>query len=190
MTPLGIIGQILLWSGFLGGSYAAVCRLEQSDGAWQTIPWAAYAVCAFVGSVGVVLLRQDRSMQKIRSAAATASLESVRDHLVQASARVTALAGQIDQLSCEEVLPMIDEECAPLLTEFADGRAVILHRFGTAAYAEVMTEFASGERYLNRAWSAAADGYVDEVELSLNAARDFLAAATLSLANATEPTDS
>ena len=28
-----------------------------------------------------------------------------------------------------------------------------------------MTSFATGERYLNRVWSASADGYVDEVAL-------------------------
>ena len=44
-----------------------------------------------------------------------------------------------------------------------------------------MTEFASGERYLNRAWSAAADGYVDEVVHSIHASRLFLDAACMRL---------
>lgn len=80
------------------------------------------------------------------------------------------------------MLELIDGRCVPVLAEFAEGRNVIAHRFGTPAYAEVMTEFASGERYLNRAWSAAADGYVDEVERSITAAQSFFRAARERLA--------
>ena len=44
-------------------------------------------------------------------------------------------------------------------------------------YADVMTEFASAERLVNRTWSAAADGYVDEVATSLQLAGRHLARA-------------
>ena len=37
-----------------------------------------------------------------------------------------------------------------------------------------MTEFAAAERYVNRSWSAAADGYVDEVAASLDKADQHL----------------
>jgi len=35
----------------------------------------------------------------------------------------------------------------------------------------VMSMFAAGERYLNRVWSASADGYIDEVNTYLEKAR-------------------
>ena len=35
-----------------------------------------------------------------------------------------------------------------------------------------MTRFAAGERYLNRVWSASADGYIDEVNEYLEKAKD------------------
>lgn len=35
--------------------------------------------------------------------------------------------------------------------------------FGLQNYADVMSAFAAGERYINRVWSASTDGYVDEV---------------------------
>ena len=38
-----------------------------------------------------------------------------------------------------------------------------------------MSRFAGGERYLNRVWSASADGYIDEVHAYLTKARDQLA---------------
>ena len=39
------------------------------------------------------------------------------------------------------------------------------------AYAEVMNEFAAGERYLNRVWSASVDGYIDEIKTYMGKAR-------------------
>ncbi|HMB54361.1 MAG TPA: hypothetical protein VKU40_13665, partial [Thermoanaerobaculia bacterium] len=48
------------------------------------------------------------------------------------------------------------------LAAFAEARESIAYRYGLAAYGEVMSHFASGERYLNRVWSASTDGYIDE----------------------------
>ena len=110
----------------------------------------------------------------------------MQESLSKASERVANLRGSLDDMSCEDVLEYIDEQCAPLLSEFADGRMSISNRFGIKRYAEVMTEFASGERYLNRAWSAAADGYVDEVDASVGHANAFLLAAVNSLQNASQ----
>ena len=39
----------------------------------------------------------------------------------------------------------------------------MIHVFGMQNYADVMSNFAAGERYINRVWSASTDGYVDEV---------------------------
>jgi len=55
---------------------------------------------------------------------------------------------------------------------FVDARESIAHRYGLAAYGDVMTRFAAGERYLNRVWSASADGYIDEVNEYLEKAKD------------------
>ena len=53
----------------------------------------------------------------------------------------------------------------------------MIDAFGLQAYADVMSDFASAERYLNRAWSASTDGYIDEVMRSLDRSREqFLAA--------------
>lgn len=46
---------------------------------------------------------------------------------------------------------------------FADARDSMKHLFGIQSYAEVMSSFAAGERYINRVWSASTDGYIDEV---------------------------
>lgn len=46
------------------------------------------------------------------------------------------------------------------------------HVFGLQNYADVMSAFAAGERYVNRVWSASTDGYVDEVRTYLIRATD------------------
>ena len=46
------------------------------------------------------------------------------------------------------------------------------HLFGLQPYADIMSAFAAGERYINRVWSASTDGYVDEVKMYLTKAHD------------------
>ena len=69
------------------------------------------------------------------------------------------------------------------INAFVESREAISHVYGLQAYADVMSHYAGGERFLNRVWSASADGYVDEVNTYLGRsleqfeiARDKLAA--------------
>ncbi len=172
-----VLGQALMWAGFLSAALASVSRLEIERDEWNTIPWIWYGLSLLVGTGGIVVLRMVRAAGKTASAESVTGFESVQSALRKSSQSISLLDDRLDGMTCEEVLEYVDATCVPLLNEFADGRMVIRNRFGTGVYASVMTEFASGERYLNRAWSAAADGYVDEVTRSVRHARDFLAAA-------------
>ena len=62
----------------------------------------------------------------------------------------------------------------------------MIDQFGLEAYARVMTRFASAERNINRAWSASADGYRDEVVRCLHDAANLLEAARAELTEARE----
>lgn len=65
------------------------------------------------------------------------------------------------------------------LNNFAQARESMRHAFGLQNYANIMSAFAAGERYINRVWSASADGYVDEVKTYLSKANDqFIEAKT------------
>ena len=46
----------------------------------------------------------------------------------------------------------------------------MVHLFGLQTYADIMSDFATGERYINRVWSASADGYDNEADLYLRKA--------------------
>jgi hypothetical protein len=171
-------GQIFLWLGFLGAALCTVFDLEDPSYPWQTISWPAYLTCIAVGWAGVAILRLGRAMQRKEAAASQVGLEAVVEKLQKCSTHLdSSLARPIEQLTCEQVLDIIDSELVPLMADFAEDRMAIFHRLGTKAYSAIMTEFASGERYLNRAWSAAADGYVDEVSRSVAHSSTFLRAA-------------
>ncbi|RMF38832.1 MAG: hypothetical protein D6753_15150 [Planctomycetota bacterium] len=171
------IGQVLLWSGFIAGALVSVQNVEIESAPWKTVRWGYYAFAIGVGTAGVGLLRWEKRRHRVAAAADQAGIDAVHAWLNQACQRVSELADKLDDMTCEQVLDYIDHQCVPVMIEFADNRTVIAHRFGTRAFAAIMTEFASGERYLNRAWSAAADGYVDEVERSVGHAVRFLSQA-------------
>ncbi len=179
--PLAI-GHLLLWGGFLGATFCSVVHREFED-KWSTIPWGWYLVSLTTGFVGVVLVRRSRRHDASDEAKTEAEYSLVRKSLDTVSRLVTQLNAQQDRTP-HDVLHCIDEQCVEPLSDFADSRQALVKRFGMAVYAEVMTEFASAERLINRSWSAAADGYVDEVSASLQRADHHLRRATELLAAA------
>jgi hypothetical protein len=161
-----LFGQFLLWAGFLAAAYSAVCRLEQADDKWATIPWPWYAAGMLMGITGIVLLRLAMRQGHSDDAKTAAEYSVVRQSLETISIVVGRLCDQTEHLP-SAVLRCIDDQCAEPFTAFADSRSSLVRKFGLKVYADVMTEFASAERYVNRSWSAAADGYIDEVKASL-----------------------
>jgi hypothetical protein len=66
----------------------------------------------------------------------------------------------------EEVDQIIDRYVLP----FTSARDVVVHRLGIRQGAELVIDFALGERLLNRVWSAAADGHLPEALAALRQA--------------------
>ncbi len=173
-----IIGQILLWTGFLGGAFCAVLRTGLPEGSasesdWAIIPWAWYVVSVGVGAAGVVLLRLANSGDNQSEEATEVEYATIQSNLFRVSTVVERLC-EMPLGNPGAVVSAIDNECVAPLADFANARQALVKRFGMNVYAEVMTEFASAERFLNRAWSAAADGYVDEVSSCLHRAKTHL----------------
>lgn len=163
MRPLG---QFLLWAGFLAAAYTSVCQLEQIDDKWATISWPWYAAAMSVGIMGIILLRTARRHDHADDAKTQAEYSTVRQSLETLALAVGRLCDQPEHKP-SAVLRCIDDQCTEPFSSFADARSSLVRKFGMKVYADVMTEFASAERYVNRSWSAAADGYVDEVKASL-----------------------
>ena len=135
--------------------------LEVADNKWSTVPWGNYFAGIGVGIVGVVLLRITGKKLEGDEESHEAKFSVLCENLSEVISSVSEMASQKSH-DPAKVLNQIDNECAEPLSEFANARQALIRRFGMSVYAEVMTEFASAERYINRCWSAAADGYVDE----------------------------
>ncbi|TWU31019.1 hypothetical protein [Novipirellula artificiosorum] len=168
-----VLGHTLLWAGFLWAAYVSLNRLEIDDAKWSTIHWGLYALAMLVGCSGVVLLRIVSRHVDSDDTKTEAEYSVVQASLLKVLTEVDRLYADKNRHP-SDVLLRIDNELAEPLSDFADARGSLIKRFGMETYAEVMTDFASAERYINRSWSAAADGYVDEVESSLGRARKYL----------------
>ena len=190
------IGQILLWCGFLSGALAAVIHappagvthvledvkpedvpkmdfpdlsgVEVPEDGWHLIPWGWYGASFVVCLVGVVLIRVSRAAIQSDPQQHLSSSEELLNALQEAANKTGRLATLTEQLPPSKITATIDHEIADHLREFADGRDRITAEFDLDTFADVMSPFAAGERAVNRAWSAAADGYVDEAAICLN----------------------
>ena len=89
------------------------------------------------------------------------SLDNILTNLEQ-------LHGRKDDLPTYEARFEIDKLFREDLNNFADARESMIHVFGIQNYADVMSNFAAGERYINRVWSASTDGYIDEVNMYID----------------------
>lgn len=206
-----ILGHILLWAGFLAGSLLTVFNstkegvefvkginpdevkgfavpdlssIELPENGWHLIPWPAYSVAAFVCLVGVILLHKTRLESTEKSEVSAANLNEIKNALARAIGNTKALAAESPKIAPSKIVAQIDDEIAVDLRVFAEGRNSMTTEYGLTVFANVMSPFAAGERAINRAWSAAADGYVDEATDCLNRGHQMLVDAQNELAQA------
>jgi hypothetical protein len=83
---------------------------------------------------------------------------------------MTGLNAEKASVNTYDMRDRIDDLFADDLSTFVEARESIAHTHSLTAYADVMSSFAAGERYLNRVWSASVDGYIDEVNAYLDKA--------------------
>ena len=102
-------------------------------------------------------------------------MRAIQESLRRIAQNVTRLSAEKQSLDAYEVRHRLEELFADDLTTFITARESIAHSYGLAAYADVMSCFAAGERYLNRAWCASADGYVDEIHQYIDKAKEQFA---------------
>ena len=159
------------------GVIVAVCaaaKLPEEGDRFPTTTTASL-VAVLVGTVGIILWRiadrqaplgegteQDESRNPLLL---LAQLQQPMQQLCQDAPALDsqALRQRLDQIVDRYVLP------------FSAARNTVIHRLGIQRGAELLIEFALGERLLNRAWSAAADGHLPEAVASLQEARDAFA---------------
>ncbi len=137
-------------------------RTSLIENKWPTVNWLWYGLSMILGIGGVVLLRKTSKSKETESSRVAEEFSIVTRSLTDLQLRIGELAANLEKLAPQDVVEFIDETCVDPFTDFADARNALIQRYGLRAFAEIMTQFASGERFLNRTWSAAADGYMNE----------------------------
>ena len=155
-------GYLLVAAGFLGGAFATSLDV-------QNVQWILFTGSAGAAFVGLLIYKRQLSTL----ARSEEVLEVNRVELRESIANVVNDLGDIigGELTQGAVLrDRIDLKLREDLRRFADARESMVHLFGLQTYADIMSNFAAGERYINRVWSASADGYDEEANAYLKKA--------------------
>ena len=170
------IAYLLICGGFLYGAY--VTALDD-----QLVDWLLFGIAAVAAIAGVIMAkRADRA-----EATSGELLESNRNELNESISNIVRDLQQMTDGTApqgEELRDFIDEKLRPDLRRFVEARESMVHLYGLQTYADIMSEFAAGERYINRVWSSSADGYDAEAETYLARAAEQFGDAQVQLAAA------
>ena len=159
-----VIGYILFIAGFLSAALVGV--LDTTE-----INWLHFASAVSVGTLGVVLIRIAHHQKHRSTEAVEDNIQAVFDSLKRLVSNMRILIAEARNISPYDVRHRIDDLFTDDLEAFVQTRKSIAHVYSMQDYADVMSHFAAGERYLNRVWSASADGYIDEVNTYLDKAQ-------------------
>ncbi|MCB9915175.1 MAG: hypothetical protein H6828_08505 [Planctomycetes bacterium] len=134
---------------------------------------------------GVLLKRGKQSAAEVEAGAQ--HVGALRGELVGVRDTLAKLLPRLDHLDAAQLHEAVDPLVAGPLYRFAEGREAIRTAHGTRTYLAVMDAFARAERKVNRAWSAAVDGYPEEARDSLRAALPPLEEACAALPGSAAP---
>ena len=160
-------GYLLIATGFVFAAlYASITPAGEDQ-----VQWSHYVPGLIASVVGVGLIQLSRRKAATASDRVAANLDTLSASMARVTANMTSFERGKDTMDIDGFHHHIDATFRDDLAAFADARESLIHAHGVKAYAEVMNEFAAGERYLNRVWSASVDGYIDEVKEYVGLAR-------------------
>ena len=161
-------GYLMIVIGFIAGALLSVVdELE--------VQWGFFVCALIVGAIGVVLVQSGKRQHTKSEEKLTSNIQNIQASLSRIAENITQLNAAKDSINTYDMRDRIDELFSDDLAVFVQARESISHLYGLQAYADIMSYFASGERYLNRIWSASADGYIDEVNIYLDKAQQQFA---------------
>jgi hypothetical protein len=162
-------GFLLVAVGFVGGALASVLHEE-------TVRWGWFVPAVVAGMVGVAIMWTGRRREVRAVGRLNTNLQAIDESLRRVVANILRLNEDKHTLDPYDVRHRLEELFADDLNTIIEARDSIAHFHGLPAYGDVMNSFTAGERYLNRVWSASADGYVDEVNTYLDRAAEQFSA--------------
>ena len=156
-------GFLLLVAGFLGGAYSTALDTEVTN-------WLMFIPAALAAIAGVVMIKRQASGQATSESVLTANRAELTESLANIVGNLEELINAGADIPIDKLRDEIDSRLRDDLRRFADARESMIHLFSLQTYADIMSEFATGERYINRVWSASADGYDNEARTYLDKA--------------------
>lgn len=150
------IAYLMVMATFLGGAF--LTSLDQTH-----VDWLTFVPVITAGVIGVVLIKRDEAAHARSSDRLINNRRVLGESLDNILRNLETLNGRKEEVPTYDMRFEIDKLFRDDLNAFADARDSMKHIFGLQAYADIMSSFAAGERYINRVWSASTDGYVDEV---------------------------
>jgi hypothetical protein len=157
------IAILMIMATFLAGSFIGVLDPRE-------VNWSWFVPVLLFGTVGLWLARKAHHQETRAGGKLAGNIEIMTNSLDNILSRLTLMCKNKEELPTYEARFEIDRLFREELNNFAEARESMIHIFGMQNYADVMSNFAAGERYINRIWSASTDGYVDEVNLYLDRA--------------------
>jgi hypothetical protein len=163
------LGYLLLTAGFLGGAFATSLDVRQ-------VNWTIFAISAAAAVIGLLLFKRQVSALARSDTVLEVNRGELRESIQNIVRDLEELTGGAAQQG-GQLRDKIDLKLRNDLRRFADARESMVHLFGLQTYADIMSSFAAGERYINRVWSSSADGYDEEASAYLEkAATQFVEA--------------
>ena len=160
---MNLISKLIIIAAFLGGAFLA--SLDH-----LLVNWLYFVPVMVGGLIGAALLKSNEKSTAQSSTRLQEDKAMMAKSLDNILKNIKALAGRKDKVPTYEMRFEIDKYFREDLNNFADARDSMKHLYGLQSFADIMSSFAAGERYLNRVWSASTDGYIDEVLLYVDKA--------------------
>lgn len=159
------ITLLIIMGAFLAGAF--VCVLDPIQ-----VNWSWFIPILAIGCVALFIFKKAHHGEAKDSERLSGNLQVLDSSLSNILANLEIINADSATLPVYEARFEIDKLLRSDLNHFANARESMKHLFGIQAYANVMSAFAAGERYINRVWSASTDGYVDEVQTYLERATE------------------
>ena len=157
------ISLLVIMAAFLVGAFISV--LDPTE-----INWTWFVPVLVVGLIALYIYRKAHHVEAKASHRLSGNLQILDTSLANILGNLETLNADSENLPVYEARFEIDRLLREDLNHFANARESMKHVFGLQNYADVMSAFAAGERYINRVWSASTDGYVEEVRSYLERA--------------------
>jgi ElaB/YqjD/DUF883 family membrane-anchored ribosome-binding protein len=130
-----------------------------------------FVPAAIVAIVGVFIIKKRARGDARSESVLTANRTELSESLSNIVRDLEQIISDSASISTTELRNAIDDKLRNDLRRFADARESMVHLYGLQTYADIMSDFAAGERYVNRVWSAAADDYEAEALAYLHKAQ-------------------